>query len=305
MLSRWWTYQRERFPVLAHAPLIAAFSLSSVTCSALLRDPQASPRWSSWVVAFVVSFTLFLQLRVADEFKDAEEDAAHRPYRPVPRGLVTLRELGVIFAVGLVVQLAATLWLDVRLLVLLGVTWAYLAAMCAEFRVRAWLKARPVVYMASHMLILPVVDGFATACDWVPVRGVDRPPWGVVPFLLGSLANGFVVEIGRKLRAAADEEPGVETYSKLWGPRRATVAWSGCLLTAYALALVAASQVGWLLGAAITLTPAVLALLWVGRRYVTLGTTAAAKRVEPAVFVWTLLMYLSLGPIPWLVRLLT
>ena len=36
----------------------------------------------------------FLQLRIADEFKDFAEDSRFRPYRPVPRGLVTLTELG-------------------------------------------------------------------------------------------------------------------------------------------------------------------------------------------------------------------
>ena len=37
---------------------------------------------------------------------DAEEDARFRPYRPVPRGLVTLRELGWIGALIAVVQFA-------------------------------------------------------------------------------------------------------------------------------------------------------------------------------------------------------
>ena len=39
-----------------------------------------------------------------------EEDARYRPYRPVPRGLVTLRELGVVFAAAAVIQLALAIW---------------------------------------------------------------------------------------------------------------------------------------------------------------------------------------------------
>ena len=93
MGGRWWVYQRERFPVLAHGPLILAFSSSALSFSALLRGAREWPRPAALVAAFVTCLLFFLQLRIADEFKDFEEDSRWRPYRPVPRGLVTLREL--------------------------------------------------------------------------------------------------------------------------------------------------------------------------------------------------------------------
>ena len=102
-LSRWNIYQRERFPVLAHGPLIAAFSSGAVCYSAQLRAVASGSRptvsVASLVVAFVSCLLFFFQLRVSDEFKDHEEDSRWRPYRPVPRGLVTLRELGWLAAV--------------------------------------------------------------------------------------------------------------------------------------------------------------------------------------------------------------
>ena len=113
-LRRWWIYQRERFPLAAHGPLIAAFSASAVSFSALLRGGEDGPRVASFVVAFVVSLGSFLQLRIADEFKDAEEDARYRPYRPVPRGLVKLSELAAIGVVIGAVQLVGALWLGCR-----------------------------------------------------------------------------------------------------------------------------------------------------------------------------------------------
>ena len=48
----------------------------------------------------------FLQLRIADEFKDYEDDARYRPYRPVPRGLVSLRELAWVGVGAAAIQLA-------------------------------------------------------------------------------------------------------------------------------------------------------------------------------------------------------
>jgi hypothetical protein len=107
--SRWWTYQRERFPVFAHGILILAFSSSAVSFSWLLRShalagqetgavvlaPQPASL-APFLVAFGTAFLFFLQLRIADEFKDFEEDSRYRPYRPVPRGLVSLREQGIL-----------------------------------------------------------------------------------------------------------------------------------------------------------------------------------------------------------------
>ncbi|NOX93284.1 MAG: hypothetical protein GXP18_12790, partial [Gammaproteobacteria bacterium] len=111
LTNRWWIYQRERFPVLAHGPLVIAFSFSALCYSSLLRGDINIPDLLPGVVAFLTAFLLFLQLRIADEFKDHEEDCRYRSYRPVPRGLVSLRELGWIAAGSLLVQLLLALWL--------------------------------------------------------------------------------------------------------------------------------------------------------------------------------------------------
>src|SRR5690349_17994313 len=74
-IGRWWVYQRERFPVVAHGVLILAFSLCAVCFSALLRGADHLPAWPVIVVAFCSSFFSFLHLRLADEFKDSDEDA--------------------------------------------------------------------------------------------------------------------------------------------------------------------------------------------------------------------------------------
>ena len=118
-MNRWVIYQRERFPLAAHAPLVAAFSASAVCFSSLLRGHAVAPSPAALVVAFTTSLLFFLQLRIADEFKDCEDDARFRPYRPVPRGLVTLPELAVIGLAGAVVQLGLALWLHPPLVWLL------------------------------------------------------------------------------------------------------------------------------------------------------------------------------------------
>ena len=131
-MKRWWIYQKERFPLAAHAPLIAAFSACAVSFSSLLRD-SALPSAATYLVAFLVCLLMFLQLRIADEFKDAEDDARWRPYRAVPRGLVKLSELRVVFIGAALSQLVLALWLDPRLLWVLAIAWLYLGLMSVEF----------------------------------------------------------------------------------------------------------------------------------------------------------------------------
>jgi len=218
----------------------------------------------------------------------------------VPRGLVTLRELAVIGLTGALLQLTLALWLKHALVIVLLITWTYLALMSHEFFVRDWLKARPVTYMWTHMLILPLIDLYATACDWV-VAGAARPR-GVFWFLAVSFFNGLVVEIGRKLRAPEDEEHGVETYTVLWGRRNAVLAWLGALSLTAICAVLAALEINFVVPVAGILLVLFLLAAIISFRFLQQPVRKRAKLFELMAGVWTLLMYLSLGAIPVLIR---
>jgi 4-hydroxybenzoate polyprenyltransferase len=296
--SRWWTYQRERFPLVAHGPLIAAFSFCAVSYSRMLRGAGGLPPWTALLTAFVICLLFFLQLRIADEFKDFEEDSRWRPYRAVPRGLVKLRSLGILFVIAAVIQLTAALLLRPALGLLLLLPWAYLAAMSHEFGVREWLKARPITYLWTHMLIMPLVDFFATGCDWL-ASGVAAPA-GLGWFLAASFCNGVVIEFGRKLRSPADEEEGVQTYTALWGVRRAPFLWL-VMLTATAVCAVFAA---WPLRCGIAVACVLGALLAVAAvlvlRFQKAQPPRAGKHFELLSGLWTIALYLSLGALPHL-----
>ena len=299
-LRRWWVYQRERFPLLRHGPLILAFSFSAVAFSWMLRSPAGWPSPLSAVVAFGSCLVLFLQLRIADEFKDDEEDSRYRPYRPVPRGLVTLRELGGLFVLGGVLQLGLALWLDPRLFVLLLVTWTYLALMSKEFFVGEWLRGRHLTYMVTHMAIMPLIDLYATSTDWLVFQG--HPPPGLFWFLLASLFNGMVIEIGRKIRSPQDEEVGVATYSVVWGRQRALGTWWLVMGLTLVCACLAARRIGFFLPLAIALGATFAAAVLIGVRFLRRQTPGAGNWIENWSGVWTLVLYLSLGPAPLLWR---
>ena len=68
-----------------------------------------------------------------------------------------------------------------------------------------------------------------------------------------SYFNGIVIEVGRKIRAPADEETGVNTYTVLWGRRNAVLVWLGAMLTTAAFALTAAYQIAFVVPVACVL----------------------------------------------------
>ncbi len=300
MANRWQIYQQERFPVLAHTPLIAALSLSAVSFSSLLRGQRTFPKASSLVVAFISLFLFFLQLRIADEFKDQEDDARFRPYRPVPRGLVTLAELGKVGAAAAVLQLGLALWLRPSLVLLLALTWLYLGLMSKEFFIPKWLKAHPVTYLWTHMLIMPLIVLYATACDWL-VAGSPRPG-GLIWLLVASFFTGLVIEVGRKIRAPEDEEHGVETYTSLWGRRNAVLVWLASMLLAAAAASLAARRVGVAIPLCGVLAMVVMVAALSAWRFLRYPGTNRARHIEHLSGLWTLVTYLGLAAFPLLSR---
>ena len=104
--EKWNIYQASRFPLLKHGLLILAFSSSAVSFSAMIAG-RTSPEMLSYLVAFITCFLFFLQLRIADEFKDYDEDCQYRSYRPVPQGIITLKELKYLFIIASAIQLTA------------------------------------------------------------------------------------------------------------------------------------------------------------------------------------------------------
>ncbi|MFZ4686266.1 MAG: manganese transporter permease [Hyphomonadaceae bacterium] len=302
--ARLWAYQAERFPLLKHGVLIAAFGASAVCLSALLRG--GAPNLMAIAVAVLVLFGFFFQLRVADEHKDNADDTKFRPERPVPRGLVKLAELRTAaIAVG-VAQIALTLALDWRLIGPLLLVWAWMAVMTREFFVPAWLKKRPIIYMVSHMAIMPLIDLYATACDWLPAGATlhERFALTLGAFLLLSLVNGSVIEIARKSWAPSSEREGVETYSRLWGAERSGIVVMSLVLAGLALSafINVRSDAGVVVLAGLMFVTMFAA--WTAIDYA--GTPAArqVKQMETGTAVFVLGNYLLLGVIPLLMSML-
>ena len=301
-LSRFWQYQSERFPLLAHGVLIAVFTFSAVSYARLCRGATGFIPWPHFLVGACCTITLFLLVRIFDEHKDAEDDAQFRPELPVPRGLISLQELRWVGGAVLGFQLLLHLVFFPKMLVLFAITFGYLCLMGVEFFVPDWLRRHQFWYVTSHMFIIPLVDVYASGLDW-HLNNV-APPLGLVFFFMVSYLNGIVLEIGRKIRTPQQESEGVLTYTAMLGTQRAVWLWVAVLALTLVAAIVAARYAGGGMPTFAVLTTFFVLCLVPAVLFLKKNTAQSAKWIEYAAGGWTLVMYATLGAIPMISALI-
>lgn len=297
VLHRLWIYQGERIPLVKTSVLLAIFSAASINVSALLAGRDL-PGWPTYLTAFLVSLIIFIQLRACDEYKDGPDDQRYRPERPIPRGLVSLK---LILGIGFALVPAAvlvTLAYHPPLLILLALVWLWLGLMTAEFFVPDWLKVRPVLYMASHMAIMPLLDLFVTGTEWMPAQSGANPTLAL--FLLLSFANGCVLEIGRKIWAPDNERDGVETYSSAWGLPRAISVWIAMTGVSFLLLLGVGLSTGHLLATGLPGLGMLIIVWWTAFSMRSTPDDTHQARLETMSGLWVFVCYAAAGFAPLL-----
>jgi 4-hydroxybenzoate polyprenyltransferase len=212
--------------------------------------------------------------------------------------LVTLPELAKVGGAAAGIQLALALWLQPSLALLLISVWLYLFLMFKEFFASEWLKAHPFTYLWTHMLIMPLIAFYATACDWWRYGApLDR---ALLWFLMASFFNGIVIEFGRKIRAPKDEEQGVVTYSVLLGRRNAVLVWLGAMFFAALTGVLAAHRIGVAAPIFGLLTAPFIAATFIGWHFLHQPMPRRARLIEHMSGVWTLATYVALGVLPFI-----
>jgi acyl-coenzyme A synthetase/AMP-(fatty) acid ligase len=195
---------KERVPIVAN--LILAFGLVMST-QALLEH---SYTLTEWIISIMTLLIFITELRFMDELKDYEKDKIAHPDRPLPRGLVTpkqVQSLIVIFftffliCAGLSYKLMSS---DAGYLVLITAGWLFL--MYKEFFIPKLINKSPIVYAISHQIIIvPIVFYLTTIVMYKAMVTVDT--LGLTLIILSSF---FTFEVGRKMDPNAN--PILGTY---------------------------------------------------------------------------------------------
>ena len=266
-------YLNERFPLGKNSFFVLIFTLSGYIYTGLLYNskiitPILSKEvnrvsllwdkeidkvpmiWYKLLPLFIIIFMFFFQLRITDEFKDYEEDLKYRPYRPVQRGIISLKALGKIGIATIIIQIILAHVINSKLIYFMLLVWIYMFLMTKEFFIKNWLTERILIYALSHVVImifitLVIVKGTGYIFQhhfsetlYLSLEKYEKNIFsGLIPLFALNYLNGIVLEIGRKTRKADEEEHGVQTYSKLWGRKKAVVVLSLLFVIEYFLVI--------------------------------------------------------------------
>ena len=250
-------YLNDRFPLGKNSFFVLIFTLSGYIYTGLLYNSKIIKSilskevnrvpllwgkeidkvpiiWYKLFPLFIIIFMFFFQLRITDEFKDYEEDLKYRPYRPVQRGIISLKALGKIGIATIIIQIILAHVINSKLIYFMLLVWVYMFLMTKEFFIKNWLTERILIYALSHVVIMIFITlvilkgtGYILESHFLETLYLSLERYeknifiGLIPLFALNYLNGIVLEIGRKTRRANEEEYGVQTYSKLWGRKKA------------------------------------------------------------------------------------
>ena len=220
--KKWYTYQKERFPVLAFGSYVFAIAFATY-CFSNSEFNKVYPLatsffdWKIILTMFVLGLLQFLMVRIIDEFKDYEEDCKYRPYRPVPRGLITLKELKVLFIICAILQIAITAIVNRYALKYLVLLWIVFYLMTKGFFIKKVLDKHILLEVTFDEIMMPILVVFLSKFPNGRIFLTNR----YFLFLFMTYVVSWIIEIARKVRCKEDEEEGVRTYTAVFGINKA------------------------------------------------------------------------------------
>lgn len=221
-LKKWYTYQKERFPVLAFGSYVFAIAFATY-CFSNSEFNKVYPLgttffdWKIILTMFVLGLLQFLMVRIIDEFKDYEEDCKYRPYRPVPRGLISLKELKVLFIICAILQIAITAIVNRYALKFLVLLWIVFYLMTKGFFIKKVLDKHILLEVTFDEIMMPILVVFLSKFPNGRIFLTNR----YFLFLFMTYVVSWIIEIARKVRCKEDEEEGVRTYTAVFGINKA------------------------------------------------------------------------------------
>jgi 4-hydroxybenzoate polyprenyltransferase len=235
-MNTWLVYQRERFPLIPN--LLIAFGMAShgmVTASggSSSKDNGILAGAPLLMGAFM-TLLFFAVLRLMDEVKDVAKDRMAHPERPLARGLIPVDRARLVIAGGVVLMFAVAAIVSAFYDALPGALYAgttvYLWLMYKEFYVGAWLGKWPLLYAATHQVILfPLVSSAAALAP-------SLAPGSLLILLISGaqiFPAFFAYEVARKIAPGA--HPVLGTYRSVYGLSRCQMMLGGFfLLSLYA-----------------------------------------------------------------------
>ena len=312
-------YLNERFPLGKNSFFVLIFTLSGYIYTSLLYNSKIMYLFTNGIkigifqykiiALFIIIFMFFFQLRITDEFKDYEEDLKYRAYRPVQRGIISLKTLGKIGIATVIIQIMLAHVIDPEIIYFMIFVWIYMFLMAKEFFIKKWLTKRILIYALSHVVIMVFITlVIVEATQYIVPKNIfdvfilqryrHNIDFALIPLFALNYLNGIVLEIGRKTRRADEEEHGVQTYSKLWGRKKAVVVLSLLFVIEYFLVILGLAHTyeKYFLFSELILLVILIVSIYFMVKF--LKKDLSGKIVETVSGLWIIFSSMSLGLLP-------
>ena len=314
-------YLNERFPLGKNSFFVLIFTLSGYIYTSLLYNSKIMYLFTNGIKItilqykiislFIIIFMFFFQLRITDEFKDYEEDLKYRAYRPVQRGIISLKTLGKIGIVTVIIQIMLAHVIDPEIIYFMIFVWIYMFLMAKEFFIKKWLTKRILIYALSHVVIMVFITlVIVEATQYIVAKNIfdvfilqryrHNIDFALIPLFALNYLNGIVLEIGRKTRKANEEEHGVQTYSKLWGRKKAVVVLSLLFIIEYFFVILGLAHTyeKYFLFSGLTLLVILIVSIYFMVKF--LKKDLSGKIVETVSGLWIIFSSMCMGLLPHL-----
>jgi 4-hydroxybenzoate polyprenyltransferase len=201
----------------------------------------------------------------ANDFADADRDRMGRPDKPIPGGLVSLREAQIVFVVFAIagLALAATVRLEALGIALLGLSDGLLYDLRLKGRTLSWLP------MAIGVAILPVFAWAGSTGTW--------PPGLIWIALVAFLAGASLAMMNALADVEVDKAAGITSIAVRLG-WDATLALNMGLMAVLQLIVGFSTAISDAPLLALVAEAAGVLLTWVGWRLASLWDVQAARR---------------------------
>jgi 4-hydroxybenzoate polyprenyltransferase len=204
----------ERFPLLVHGPAIVLFYLASAAVARAAGQTGPLGFAPRDLIALFITALVFLRMRLYDEVKDYGHDLVHNPGRPLPRGLLSVRETGLWAHATAAIELVCAAVLGSGALAGYAVLFVFTVLMRVEFFAPGRLRRRLFSYAFVHTPSGGLI-GLFVAC-----AVLARPPWQLpAACYVQALAGWMLLMVFEVARKTFEPRPhgSVDTYSHVFG----------------------------------------------------------------------------------------
>lgn len=218
-------YIQERFPVIPVLLFTFGYSALAIGVASSSNPWFNNPNFTISILVLLSSvfFFFLLRQRTIDEFRDAQHDLKNYPDRPIPRGLISKKQLLMLGGFALFTEWVSVYLLGASLITTYIFVFVYSLLMAKEFFLSEWLNKHFTLYFFVHEIIFLLFGTFF-------IRAIN---WSFLNFntltlsaLVVLVAAPVSIEIIRKFKPRYDKTGKVvaDTYGTVWGRNNALLA---------------------------------------------------------------------------------